>query len=100
MVFARLLVKYPRVGLTAVIIGGTSWSGLGFYRGTQHYKYRTEYYKRNYFYSDAFIMGLFGTTLYSAPPFCFFMIYKELQRLETNIRHLEIKDVVDYNSLL
>ena len=80
------------------ITGCFSWRGLGFYRGRSQYKYRHDKYNinKNYFYSDAMIYGFYGTILYISPPFLPFIIYKELYRLEVNMRNLEDEKKTEY----
>lgn len=69
----------------------SSWCGLGFVRGVNHYGYRRETYeaKEPYLYTNSFIYGAYGTIMYAAPLFLPFTIYKEIYRLEVNIRKLE-----------
>jgi hypothetical protein len=72
------------------------WSGLGFIRGVNSYNYS---YKAPYLYSSSFMYGMFGICLYVNPVFLPFIIYKELNRLEINIRNLNNKNDKDYNKL-
>ena len=84
--------KYP------VIIGYTSWCGLGFYRGVNYYKYKT---KTNYLYTDSFTQGFFGVLIYANPAFLPTITYRELYRLEVNMRNLQDeKKSVYYNSII
>lgn len=84
--------KYP------LIIGYTSWCGLGFYRGLNYYKYKT---KTNHLYTDSFIQGFFGLFIYTNPVFLPFTTYKELYRLEVNMRNLQEEKKSDYyNTIL
>ena len=80
----------------AKIFGITSfacWNMLGFKRGLDYYDYFND--KNNYLYSISFKEGLKGVWLYTfVSPF---MVFKELYRLEVNIRGLK-KDS-DYYSL-
>jgi len=74
----------------------TGWSILGFRRGMQQYDYR--YNKNNkdsygrketYLYSTKLLNGLLGIFIY-INPFCLLPItFKEIYRLEVNIRNLE-----------
>jgi len=82
----------------------TSWTGLGFYRGTKNYghnykkncieyeeKKNNKYYtvvKPQYLYSTCVGYGLFGFFIYVNPITAFVVIPKELYRLEVNIRGL------------
>ena len=84
-------------------IGCTSWSGLGFYRGLNYYKYNLDKYeiKKNYLYSDSIIHGFFGVFMYVNPAFLPFIIYKELYRLEVNVRNLQDeKNSKYYNDII
>jgi hypothetical protein len=86
-----------------MIIGSTSWCGLGFYRGIKQYKYDIDKYKikNTYLYSDAIIKGFFGVLLYVNPVFLPFIMYKELYRLEVNVRNLQDeKNSEYYNSII
>jgi len=91
-------------GEKAILFIITSWSGLGFYRGTKNYGHdykkkcieyeeskNTKYYtmqKPQYLYSSCVWFGLFGFLLYVNPLTAFVVIPKELYRLEVNIRGL------------
>ena len=82
------------------ITGCTSWCGLGFYRGIKSYKYTldNDAYKKNkkYFYIDSITYGFYGLILYMNPPMLPFTIYKELYRLEVNVRKLEDEKKSEY----
>jgi hypothetical protein len=73
----------------------TSWCGLGFIRGTQSYKYENFKYKRekefenNLIYTNQFLLGAVGTIFYAIPIFFPFFIYKEIYRLEVNLRKID-----------
>jgi hypothetical protein len=76
----------------------TSWCGLGFIRGIKSYNYN--YYKseknEDYLYLNSVGYGLLGIILY-ANPFCLpFSIYKEIYRLEVNMRNLENEKKTNY----
>lgn len=80
-----------------------SWCGLGFYRGLNYYKYKNinEKIKESYLYSNSIVYGIFGIVIYGNPLFLPISIYKELYRLEVNVRNLEIeKKSTFYNNLL
>jgi len=90
-------IKYP------IAIVSTSWCGLGFYRGIKYYKYDIEKHKikKNYLYLDSFITGFFGITIYINPIFLPFIIYKEIYKLEVNLRNLQDEKNSDYyNNIL
>lgn len=86
-----------------------SFPSLGFYRGVRNYNH---YHKREqekkdidnqpkYFYSTCFIVGLLGMITYINPFTLPFVLYKEGQRFEINIRGLEDEKTSDnYYKLL
>lgn len=82
----------------SIIAGYTCWCGLGFYRGVKYYNYTYNRYNKDepYLYLYSIGEGIFGTFTYVLPPFIPFTLYKELYRLEVNIRNLE-KDRKYYN---
>jgi hypothetical protein len=88
-------------------LGCSAWSGLGFIRGVQSYKYNHNkhiYNKSNnpepIIYLNSICNGCFGILLYGNP-FCLpISLYKEIYRLEVNIRKLETEKNTDfYNNL-
>lgn len=84
----------------SMIAGCTSWCGLGFYRGVNYYKYDLDK-KKNYFYSDSMRYGFYGVIIYGNPVFLPMTIYKELYRLEVNVRNLQDeKKSKYYNTIL
>ena len=89
-----------KIEYSIAITGYASWCGLGFYRGMKSYKYKldnNEYKKnKNYLYSDSIIYGFYGVILYMNPPMFPFTIYKELYRLEVNLRNLEDEKKTEY----
>jgi len=88
---------------TIAIIGSTSWGGLGFIRGVNSYKYTQEksYKKEAYLYTSSVMHGFVGSLMYVNPIFLPFFIYKEIYRLEANIRDLELeKNSRYYNELI
>ena len=93
----RYNIKY------SAIIGCTSWCGLGFYRGINQYKYNLNKYdkKKKYLYSDSITNGFFGVLLYVNPVFLPFIVYKEIYRIEVNVRNLQDeKNSEYYNSII
>lgn len=81
-------------------IGYIGWCGLGFKRGVNSYNYRHND-KETYLYSNMVFKGMFGTFLYGNPVLFPFFAYKELYRLETDIRNLEDeKKTRYYNDLV
>jgi hypothetical protein len=82
---------------------GTLWSLLGFKRGVNEYNYNNEKYndknKENpnpNFYTSKIPYGFVGTLLYLNPFLFPIKLYKELYRLEVNIRGLESEKKSDY----
>ena len=86
-----------------LIIGYTSWCGLGFIRGVKSYKYTHDKYDKNkpYIYSKSLIDGMFGIIMYANPILLPISIHKELYRLEIDIINLENeKNSKYYNDLI
>jgi len=89
-------------------IGGlmwASWSGLGYIRGINSYKYHHNKYetekKEDYLYASLMLYGFFGIGIYANPFLLPFTIYKEIYRFEVDVRNLEDeKKTRFYNSLL
>ena len=79
-----------------VIIIGSSWVSLGVYRGILSYNKITK--NKDYLYTDSVMHGLLGGLIYLNPCLIPIILYKEMNRLETNIRGLELKS--DYYTLL
>ena len=85
-------------------IGGlmwASWSGLGYIRGINSYKYHHNKYetekKEDYLYASLML----GIGIYANPFLLPFTIYKEIYRFEVDVRNLEDeKKTRFYNSLL
>ena len=75
----------------------TVWSGLGFVRGVNSYNYS---HNKPYLYSSSFMYGMVGLFIYVNPVFLPFTTYKELYRLEINIRDINEKNDKYYNELL
>ena len=80
----------------------SGWSVLGLYRGLNSYDYnysRNRLYKNSLvgpFYIDKVGWGFVGTMLYLNPCTFFFALYKEVYRLEVNLRGLEDEKKTDY----
>lgn len=88
-----------------VEIGYIIWIGLGFFRGINSYEYNLNVllkYNKNkrYMYLDSFGYGIYGLLIYTIPVFLPILIYKELYRLEINIRNLENEKNSQYYDLL
>jgi hypothetical protein len=86
-----------------LILGSTIWSGIGFVRGVNSYKYThyKDYKNEPYIYSNSIIHGFFGIIMYVNPILLPITIYKELYRLEVNVRNLESeKNSRYYNDLI
>ena len=83
-----------------------SWTALGFKRGMNSYDYNhsnNKIYKSSTkpLYIDKSVWGLFGIVLYLTPIFCFMVAYKEVYRLEVNLRGLEEeKKTTYYNEVI
>lgn len=85
------------------LVGYISWCGLGFVRGVNyyHYKHTKSPKKEQYLYLDAVGYGLFGLGMYTNPFFLPIVVYRELYRLEVNIRNLENEKKSDsYNEVI
>jgi hypothetical protein len=85
------------------ILGYSSWCGLGFIRGINYYKYKNNKYEKeeDYLYSSSVCYGFYGISLYANPFFLPLSVYKEIYRLEVNLRNLENeKKTRYYNDLL
>lgn len=72
------------------------WLGLGFYRGVISYnhKYKCDNIKYDvkkptYFYASCFGSGMFGIFIYANPFFLPTTIFKEIYRIEINLRDLD-----------
>ena len=77
-----------------------AWPVLGFYRGLNSYNYnyvKNKLYRHsNPFYIDKIVWGAVGTLIYLNPITFFFVLYKEVYRLEVNLRGLEDEKNTDY----
>lgn len=88
-----------------LLVTGTSWSLLGFKRGLDSYDYKYNKFnsikKETYLYISKGQQGLLGMFLYINPFILPINIYKEIYRLEVNIRGLEEEKKTDYyNNIL
>lgn len=88
-----------------LLVTGTSWSLLGFKRGLNSYDYNYDKFKSinkdPYLYISKGQQGLIGIFLYINPLFLPINIYREIYRLEVNIRDLEEEKKTDYyNNIL
>ena len=82
-----------------IIMSVTLWGGLGFIRGVQSYNFNN--YNTHVLYTDKLINGLFGSLCYLNPTSTFFMVYKEVYRLEVNLFNIKIeKESNFYNKLI
>ena len=83
-----------------LFVSGTSWCLLGFKRGLNSYDYNYDKFKsihkEPYLYISKGQQGLIGIFLYINPFFLPINIYKEIYRLEVNIRCLEEEKKTDY----
>ena len=85
-------------------IGYGALCGLGFIRGLQSYKYNhNKDNKRNkhenpepIIYINSICYGFFGICIYANPMFFPVTLYKEIYRLEVNIRKLENEKTTDF----
>jgi hypothetical protein len=84
-----------------LLTAGTLLGSLGFTRGVQHYTYQTTNRKEQYYYSSAFGFGLGGILMYLNPILIGPTVYKEIYRLEVNLREdlKEEKNTEYYNIL-
>lgn len=88
-------------------LGYTAWFGLGFVRGIQSYKYNHNKFIYNkstnpepIIYINSICYGCFGILIYGNPIFLPVSLYKEIYRLEVNLRKLENEKNTDfYNNL-
>ena len=80
---------------------GVGWCIIGFNRGLNEYEYNHKHDHKNYLYTDKILNGLMGLFLYVNPSLLPFAIYKEIYRLEINLRGLEEeKNTEYYNKIL
>ena len=77
------------------------WVVLGFYRGVQYDIYTKSKYEKKSLYVNSICMGFLGGVAYFIPMLLPFTLYKELYRLEVNMRNLEKeKNSQDYYDIL
>ena len=83
---------------------GTMWCLLGFKRGLNHYDYDYEKYDREenkpYIYTNKIPNGFLGVFFYANPFTAPIMAFKEIYRLEVNIRGLESEKKSNYYNKL
>jgi len=77
------------------------WPVLGFKRGLNSYDYNYEQNKlykktKNPLYLDKLVWGTVSTIAYVNPCTFLFVLYKEVYRLEVNLRGLEDEKKTDY----
>jgi hypothetical protein len=82
-----------------VLVTGTGWSVLGFKRGLQSYDYQV-IRKEPYLYLHKGQYGFAGLFLYMNPFLLPLTLYKEMYRLEVNLRGLEQEKKTDYYNQL
>lgn len=67
-----------------------AWCGLGFVRGIQYDIYHnTKNSDTPRLYLHSILMGFVGSVIYCFPVLWPFIAYKEIYRLEVNIRNIE-----------
>ena len=83
-----------------LLVTGTSWCLLGFNRGLNSYDYNYDKFKsikkESYLYISKGQHGFIGVFIYINPFLLPINIYKEIYRLEVNIRGLEEEKKTDY----
>jgi hypothetical protein len=77
-----------------VLVTGTSWGLLGFTRGLNSYDHT--YKSKEYLYTSKVPHGLWGILLYMNPLLFPIIVYKEMYRLEVNLRGLDKEKKTDY----
>jgi hypothetical protein len=82
----------------AKIIILSSWSLLGFKRGinSYDYSYKKDSRVKQHLYLEKGIWGLTSTIAYVTPFSFFVVLYKEIYRLEVQLRGLEDEKKTDY----
>jgi hypothetical protein len=87
-----------------LLVTGSSWTLLGFKRGLNSYDYNYDKFKSikkdPYLYISKGQQGLIGIFLYINPLFLPINIYKEIYRLEVNIRGLEEEKKSEYYNII
>ena len=78
------------------IIIFSAWSALGFKRGINSYDYSYNKDSRQDLYLQKGIWGVTSTMAYINPCTFFIVLYKEIYRLEVNLRGLEDEKKTDY----
>lgn len=90
------ILKYNKLFFT-----GTFWGITGYMRGLNQYEYKYKNDNKPYLYTNKITTGLWGFIIYINPCFLPLTIYKEIYRLEINLRGLENeKHTPYYNEIL
>lgn len=90
-----------KTSVKASTLGYVGWCGLGVLRGIQSYKYETVKNDKEYFYSSCILHGFIGVIVYGNPVALPYTAYKEIYRLEVNLRNIENeKKTTFYNAVL
>lgn len=123
MSFSRFAKNYAN---QIAFVGYVSWGSLGMYRGYQRYKYEIdksyndylirieenkerlskgqyEYSVRKpkqFYYTHAFLFSSFIGLVYCVPPFIPFMLIREVERLEINVRGIHQTDKEKYYDII
>ena len=87
-------IEYFKKLLPCGLFGGLSL--LGFTRGTYSYNYSCNKSKKQYFYFQKGCWGIFTAFAYLNPCTLIYLLYKELYRVEVNLRGLEYEKKSDY----
>jgi hypothetical protein len=92
--------KYIKKYKKPIIITTLSlWCSLGLYRGGQKYDYEynsKKYNNKSYLYTVKFSNSILYGFLYMNPIFFPFILYKEIYRLEVNLKKLENEKKINY----
>lgn len=84
-------------------VTGSLWGMLGYKRGINNYEYEysnNQYNKMTYLYIDKISYGIYGICLYINPILLPMSVYKEVYRLEINMRKLESEKKSKYYNLI
>ena len=83
-----------------IYLSGMGWGIIGVNRGCNYYEYEHEYDKKSYYYIDKIFYGIAGLLIYINPCFLPITTYKELYRLEINLRGLKEEKKNEYYKIL
>lgn len=123
MSFSRFAKEY---GNQIAFVGYSCWGSLGMYRGYKRYNYEinksyndylikikdNEERKANgkyeysvadpkqFYYTHAFLFSSFIGLVYFLPPFIPFMLIREVERLEINVRGIHQTDKEKYYDII